>query len=234
MERVERRRLDWHSSFLFAMLLPRSSALPGRAPRPTGLSLRPRPARARAGPRDAPPRPAEVTSDGGPPHSITRLFSNLGPDLRHSPGSTAGAAALVAGTTVGAGILALPTVTAPAGFLPSTAGLVLAWAFSVASGLLLAETNLNTLCALGRGGASLRAMADRTLGPAGANATGLAYAFLHGALLVAYCSRAGEVLEAAAGLPYPAGAAGFMAAVAAVCALFSPAALGECVCERER
>ncbi len=168
---------------------------------------------------------------GGPPPPQTspsqRLFSNLGPDLRHVPGSTAGAAALVAGTTVGAGILALPAITAPAGFLPSLAGLGGAWGFAVASGLLLAETNINTLCELGRGGASIRAMADRTLGSAGANAAGGAYAFLHASLLVAYTSRAGAVLADASGgaLPYPAGAALFVATIGAVCAFFSPAAL---------
>lgn len=41
-----------------------------------------------------------------------RLWSNLNPEtLKHEPGSVVGAAALVAGTTVGAGILALPAVT---------------------------------------------------------------------------------------------------------------------------
>lgn len=40
-----------------------------------------------------------------------RLFSNLNKDLRHEPGTTAGAAVLVSLTTVGAGILALPAVT---------------------------------------------------------------------------------------------------------------------------
>lgn len=41
----------------------------------------------------------------------TRMWSNLGTDMKHEPGSVWGAAALVAGTTVGAGILALPAVT---------------------------------------------------------------------------------------------------------------------------
>lgn len=41
-----------------------------------------------------------------------RLWSNLNPEtMKHEPGSVFGAAALVAGTTVGAGILALPAVT---------------------------------------------------------------------------------------------------------------------------
>lgn len=219
--------LSLHFSMRPARPHPRAPTLPvGRTLPAAPLRHRALPPQAPGGTKDASPPPApSPSSSTTPPPPVTTLFSNLGPDLRHAPGSTAGAAALVAGTAVGAGILALPAVTAPAGFLPSAAGLAAAWAFSVASGLLLAETNVNTLCALGRGGASLRAMAGATLGRAGAGVTGLAYAFLHGALLVAYCSRAGEVLEGGAGLPYPAGAALFLGGVGGVCALFSPAAL---------
>ena len=47
-----------------------------------------------------------------------------------------------AGSTVGAGILALPAVTAPAGFLPSTATMVGVWMLLAAEALLLAEANL--------------------------------------------------------------------------------------------
>ena len=47
-----------------------------------------------------------------------------------------------AGSTVGAGILALPAVTAPAGFLPSAATMVAVWALLAAESLLLAEVNL--------------------------------------------------------------------------------------------
>ena len=46
------------------------------------------------------------------PTETPRLFSALNPStLRHEPGSVFGAAALVSGTTVGAGILALPYAT---------------------------------------------------------------------------------------------------------------------------
>ncbi len=43
------------------------------------------------------------------------------------------------GTTVGAGILALPAVTLPAGVIPSSVELIGCWLLLVASGLLLAE-----------------------------------------------------------------------------------------------
>ena len=63
---------------------------------------------------EAPDSISSFTGDGrsGPPAAAQRLFSNVNPaTLRHEPGSVLGAAALVAGTTVGAGILALPYAT---------------------------------------------------------------------------------------------------------------------------
>lgn len=38
---------------------------------------------------------------------------------------------------IGAGVLALPTVAAPAGFVPSSAALIGVWAYMVATGLLI-------------------------------------------------------------------------------------------------
>ena len=43
---------------------------------------------------------------------------------------------LVAGTTVGAGILALPAVTQAAGFVPSTVALTGAWMYMATTGSL--------------------------------------------------------------------------------------------------
>lgn len=54
-------------------------------------------------------------------------------------GNIVAAAALVTGTTIGAGILALPAVTQAAGVLPSSCEMVVCWILLVASGLLLAE-----------------------------------------------------------------------------------------------
>ena len=53
--------------------------------------------------------------------------------------SDASAAALIAGTTVGAGVLALPAATAGAGFAASTGVLCGSWVFMAAAGLLVAE-----------------------------------------------------------------------------------------------
>jgi Tryptophan/tyrosine permease family len=46
------------------------------------------------------------------------------------------AISLVAGTTVGAGILALPSVAIESGFIPSSAALIGAWIFMVTTGQL--------------------------------------------------------------------------------------------------
>lgn len=54
----------------------------------------------------------------------------------HVAGSVLGAAALVSGTTVGAGVLALPAATAAAGFLPSTFALLSAWVYMVRCSLV--------------------------------------------------------------------------------------------------
>ncbi|CAN0101550.1 unnamed protein product, partial [Phaeothamnion confervicola] len=49
-------------------------------------------------------------------------------------GNIASAAALVAGNMVGAGVLALPAVTAVPGFLPSSAALVAVWGYCLLTG----------------------------------------------------------------------------------------------------
>ena len=58
-------------------------------------------------------------------------------------------------------------------------------AFSVVTGLMVAEVNINTMCELGRGGVSLTSMARRTLGAVGARWASATYLGLHLALLVA-------------------------------------------------
>ena len=49
-------------------------------------------------------------------------------------------AALVAGTTVGAGIFALPAKTLAAGYGPSAVVLVLGWLYMLCTGLLIADS----------------------------------------------------------------------------------------------
>lgn len=94
-------------------------------------------------------------------------------------------------------MLALPAVTQTAGVLPATVALCGTWAYMVVSGLLLVEVHSNLARACDRfGGTGILAMARQTLGRPGAIVAGLTYGFLHYALLVAYLTRGGEVLQA--------------------------------------
>ena len=80
---------------------------------------------------------------------LGRFFSNIKYDddatAARSEGSVFGAAALVTGTTVGAGILALPAVTLSSGLGPSSLLLGGVWVYMACSGLLIAEVNLNSM-----------------------------------------------------------------------------------------
>ena len=139
-------------------------------------------------------------------------------------GSVLGAALLLAGSTVGAGALALPQVAAPAGFPASSAVLAGCWGLLTAEALFLAEVSLMMMrernvdrADHGRpstsASISLRAMAGRTLGPWGSACVGPVYVLSSVALLVAYVAKAGEVLGGTSGLPREAAGALFAAAV---------------------
>ncbi|MEH2140465.1 amino acid permease [Nostoc sp.] len=132
---------------------------------------------------------------------VTRLFSHLefdGKKLSHQPGSVLGSTALIAGTTVGAGILALPAVTLPSGIVPSTSGLIAVWLYALVSGLLVADVTLNTMRTEGRASIGFMGVVEKILGKLGARLTGGAYLFMHYALLVAYITEGGEILAYAA------------------------------------
>jgi len=105
-----------------------------------------------------------------------------------------GAAALVAGTTIGAGVLALPTATAPAGFLASSAALCVAWFYMTISGLLIAELSINRIGETGRPGVGLLDLYKNSLGKELGWVSSAAYFFLHYAVMVAYLSQGGSNL----------------------------------------
>ncbi|MED6155354.1 hypothetical protein PIB30_004369 [Stylosanthes scabra] len=131
-----------------------------------------------------------------------RLFSNLNQaTLKREPGSLSSAILLVAGTTVGAGILAIPAVTQESGFLASAVTCIACWIFMVSTGLLIAEVNVKTMCELGSGGVSLVSMAKRTLGTTGVQISSWSYIFIHYALLVAYVARSSDILTNYLGIP---------------------------------
>jgi tyrosine-specific transport protein len=127
----------------------------------------------------------------------TRLFSHLKFEdnkLQHQPGSVFGNTALIVGTTIGAGILGLPAVTLPSGIIPSTTLLIAVWIYTLISGLLIAELTLNIMRVEGIPHIGLLAIIEKILGKIGARIAGVAYIFMHYALLVAYMTQGGKIL----------------------------------------
>ncbi|XP_058196315.1 uncharacterized protein LOC131312514 [Rhododendron vialii] len=147
-----------------------------------------------------------------------RLFSNLNQaTLKREPGSLTSAILLVSGTTVGAGILAIPAVTQESGFVASAVTCILCWVFMVVTGLLVAEVNVKTMCELGSGGVSLVSMARRTLGTAGVQIACWSYIFIHYALLVAYVARSSDILTDFLGIPLWESATLFSSLLGGIC-----------------
>eukprot|EP00980_Cylindrotheca_fusiformis_P024953 scaffold12769_cov141-Cylindrotheca_fusiformis.AAC.13 len=134
---------------------------------------------------------------------VPRIFSSLTYNKSeqgkinavHATGSVLGATALVAGTTVGAGVLALPAATAPIGFLPSTAAMGVAWAYMTMSGLLIAELSINRLGQSGKPGQGMLDLFEENLGPKWSKFGSAAYFFLHYAVVVAYIAQGGLNLD---------------------------------------
>jgi tyrosine-specific transport protein len=141
---------------------------------------------------------------------VNRLFSSLQytqnsqnqvVGATHAPGSVMGAAALVTGTTVGAGVLALPAATFSTGFVPSTVALLIAYVIMNMSGLLIAELTLNQIGRTGRPGLGLLELYKASLGQPWSAIGTMAYFFLHYSVLVAYITQGGTNLESIFGLP---------------------------------
>lgn len=110
-------------------------------------------------------------------------------------GSVFGAVALITGSSVGAGILALPEVSAPAGFVPSSAALVACWGLLTLEALVMAEVNVAVGSRDGNGykPTTLTQAASATLGSGGsALATG-AYLLTSYTMLVAYMCKGNDV-----------------------------------------
>lgn len=101
-----------------------------------------------------------------------------------------GAILLIAGSCIGAGMLALPVVTGLAGFVPSVVVFIACWLFMMTTGLLLLEVNLW----LGEE-ISIVSMAHRTLGKWGGATAWVTFLFLFYCLLVAYASASGTLVS---------------------------------------
>lgn len=111
-------------------------------------------------------------------------------NIQKKEGSVFGGVLLIAGSCIGAGMLALPVITSLAGFIPSLAMFLIAWLFMTATGFVLLEVNL----ALGHE-VSLISMAQRTLGAWGRFFCWLLFIFLFYSLGVAYVAASGSILH---------------------------------------
>ena len=91
---------------------------------------------------------------------------------------------IVIGTTVGAGMLALQTVSAPAGFTLATILMLVMWFLAVITGLMVIEVNL----ALPSHACTFSSMAERTLGAFWKAITWISFLFLFYSITWAYIS----------------------------------------------
>jgi tyrosine-specific transport protein len=95
---------------------------------------------------------------------------------------------LVAGTTIGAGMLALPIVTGFAGFWPSIVLFIVYWLYMTFTAFLMLEVNLWM-----EEHTNLITMAKRTLGRSGQIISWLVYLFLLYTLTTAYLAGGGPI-----------------------------------------
>lgn len=101
-----------------------------------------------------------------------------------------GAILIVIGTCLGAGMLALPVSTAPAGFLLGVALLVLTWGYMYLTGLLVLETNLWFTEEV-----SYISMAEKTLGSVAKWFTWLCFLLLLYSLITAYIMGGSSIFQ---------------------------------------
>lgn len=101
-----------------------------------------------------------------------------------------GAMLLVAGTSIGGGMLALPVMTAEAGFWPSLAMMAVTWLFMTTTAFLLLEANLWM-----PEGYHIISMANRLLGPLGRLIAWVLYLFMAYASLIAYTAACGGLIQ---------------------------------------
>ena len=114
-------------------------------------------------------------------------------------GSILSAVGLIMGTAVGPGILGLPAATMSAGLIPATAVILCAWAYVMASVLLVVELSCAIMAEQGGKQISFSVLARRTLGEKGGLLVAVVYAALNYALLVACIAGLGSLLTSATG-----------------------------------
>ena len=101
-----------------------------------------------------------------------------------------GGTLLVAGTSIGVGMLALPVATAAGGLIPAIAVYLICWLFMVAIGLLIVEA-----CLWCPEEANLITISRKLLGSKGAAACWILYLFLLYCLMVAHTAVGGAAVS---------------------------------------
>lgn len=99
---------------------------------------------------------------------------------------------LIAGTCIGAGMLALPITTAPSGFFYSAILLMITWFAMFLTGLYVLEVNLWL-----PSGANFISMAKSTLGRVGDGVAWVTYLLLLYSLMAAYLAGGGDIILSA-------------------------------------
>ncbi|MFA6119238.1 MAG: aromatic amino acid transport family protein [Parachlamydiales bacterium] len=96
---------------------------------------------------------------------------------------------LIAGTTIGAGMLAIPLITGLAGFLPAFVITFFVWLFMFLTGLLFLEATLWM-----PNGANVLSMSKRFLSNKGKIVSGATFIFLYYCLMIAYFAAGAPLL----------------------------------------
>lgn len=117
------------------------------------------------------------------------------------------AVALIAGTAVGGGFMALPFATAGSGYVPSVCAMTGCWMYLTLIGLVVAELSLRTMAKSGKQTVSIDGIAEGTAGRGVAAVVGTIWVLLQWSTLVAQVARGGELLQEVTGVSHPVGCA---------------------------
>ncbi len=118
--------------------------------------------------------------------------------ILHSLGHVFGGSLLIAGTTIGVGMLALPVATGDAGFFPALTIYFVCWLFMLCTGLLLLE-----VCAWMPKDANLITMSERLFGRIGKNICWVVYLFLFVTVMIAHVLGGGAIFSEITGGAVP-------------------------------
>jgi tyrosine-specific transport protein len=123
---------------------------------------------------------------------VKRKYFIYGETMRllRSLGHVFGGSLLIAGTTIGVGMLGLPVATAEGGFLPALALYLLCWLFMVCTGLLTLE-----VCMWMPKEANFITMTHSLLGPIGKMVCWVVYLFFFVTILTAHIAGGGGLFQ---------------------------------------